>query len=178
MNDKINLLKGSKAKRFRQEKILKIIRISSVVSLTLVVLTSLIFFFLKFRLGVESLKEKENAAISQITAVSKKAGKLLYAESRIKDISDILKKRSTFDGVITETVNVIPSNITVQSLNLDKKNLSMTITSSSLLSIDKLLNGFENLSENKKIFAKITLEGLTVDPKTGKYTISLTGNLP
>ncbi len=178
MNNKINLLKGSKTKRFQQEKILKILKFGSIGFLSLVVIASLALFVLNTRSPIDLLKNQEKTAISNISTLQERAGKLLFTENRVKDISGIVDKRTVFDGTITQITQIIPSEILVQSVSLDKKIFSLTITSPSLSSINTLVEGIETLAQDQKTFSKITLEGLTIDPKTGDYIVSILGNFP
>lgn len=178
MNDKINLLKGNKTKHFEQERIKKILRLLSVVFLSIVVIVSTVFFLLISGSSVESLRKEEQAAISKIKQSEEKAGKLLFTGNRVKDIADIVGKRTTFDGIITSVTDIVPSGTQIDSLSLDKKNFSMTVRSSSLSSINTLLMGIDEISTNKKMFTKVTLEGLTVDKKSGNFIMSILGNFP
>lgn len=178
MNDSINLLKGNKVRHFQQERIKRILRLVSVVFLSIVVIVSAVFFLLISGSSIETLRKEENAAISKIKTNEEKAGKLIFTENRVKDITDIVEKRTTFDGVLTGITDIVPSGTQVDSLSIDKKNFSMTVRSSSLLPINTLLTSIDEMSENKKMFTKITLEGLTVDQKSGAFIVSILGNFP
>lgn len=176
MSENINLLKGSRAKRFQQEKYVKILKIVSFVSLGFVVIASILLFYINASFSVESLRQEEAASESSNASFQKKAEKLLLAKNRISDILEITKKRTVFDDVITEMSQIIPKEVKVESINLDKKKFTLTVVSSSLLSINKIIEGIDGLLGSKKIFSKVILDGLTIDPKSGNYTISLSGD--
>lgn len=180
MSETINLLKGSREKRFRQEKILRIMRRISFVLLFLVGGFSVVFFFLNRQsaASASALKNDETNHRAAITAMRQKAVRLVLAEKRLTDISGIFEKKANLDTVVNGVTGAIPADIFVQTLSLDGKKFTITVFSSSLKSADTLLNNIIDLSQNKKVFTKFTLDGLSMDPGKEYYVISFSGDLP
>ncbi|MBI2430430.1 MAG: hypothetical protein HYV39_00195 [Candidatus Levybacteria bacterium] len=177
MSNDINLLKGGKANRLRQEKLLRFLQRGSIISLAAVVVCSMLFFFLNTKSPAISLREEEKAVISKMTAHQKSAVKLLLIEGRTRDILTILEKRSVLDNMVKNISELVPEGVRVDSLQIDRKNFSMIVRSSSLMSLDTLLNRAVLLTENKKI-AKVTMEGLSMDKNRGFYILSFSGDFP
>ncbi len=178
MSNNINLLKGGREKRYRQEKLLRILRVVSLVSFSLVVVSSALLFYINTRFPVESLRQEESAAATIFTSLKGRAEKLLFTKNRVQDIVNVTKKRTVFDNIIAEITRVVPADIQIKSFNLDKKKFTLTIVSPSLISVNAFIEGIDSLLENKKILSKVILDGLTADPKNGSYTILLSGDFP
>ncbi len=178
MSDAINLLKGSKEKRFRAEKILRVMRRTSFLLLFLVGSVSIVFFFLNRQSPILSLKNDEATQIATLTTMRQKAVRLILAEKRLTDISGIFEKKAHLDSVINGVTGGIPTDISVQSLSLDGKKFTITVLSSSLVSANTLLDTITALVQKKKVFTKLTLDGLSMDPGKKYYVILFSGDLP
>lgn len=178
MNDSINLLRGKNTKKYREEKILRIIKIISVVFLCVVGVISGILFFMQTNVPIEAVRAEELSQRKLLDQYQEAANKLFISRSRIKDITAIVDKRELLDTVLGDLRQGIPENVNIETLSLDGKNFSLTINSSSLTPLETVIASLIALTENKKIFTKITLEGLSVDPEEDEYTMSLSGNLP
>lgn len=178
MNNNINLLKGSKTKRFREEKTIRLFQIISIFSLLIVGGVSVVFFFLQRNVPVAAVEKEEASQKKILFQYSDTAAKLITTKNRIKDIGSIINKRKLLDTVLGDIGQAVPINTKVSSLSLDGKNFSLTVSSPSLSSLDIIVNTLVSMVENKKIFSKVTLVGLSIDPKEGNYIVSLSGNLP
>lgn len=178
MSNNINLLKSSKTKRLNEEKRIRILRIISVLFLVVVGVVSAGLFFMQVNAPVTLVENEELSQKKSLNQLGDRAVKLFITQNRIKDIASIIDKRKILDTVLGDIARAIETNISITSLNLDGKNFSLTVVSSSLSSLDTLVTTLVGMAESKKIFSKVTLEGLSVDPKIGNYTLSLSGNLP
>lgn len=178
MSNNINLIKGRNTKKFREEKNIRFFRIISVLSLIVVGSISAGLFFLHTNIPIALIEKEEADQKKSLDQLRETATKLLITQNRIKDITSIIDKRELLDTVLGDLAQSIPGNTRVTSLNLDGKNFSLTVNSSSLSSLDKVITGLVEMAETKKIFTKITFEGLSIEPKQGDYIVSLSGNLP
>ena len=174
----INLLRGrQKGQLLRERKLLRALRIVSIVLLLLVCFFSGFLFFFATRSSLPPLKKEEETLLSNLSTLHTKAVKLLLTQNRVKEIAGIIEKKSSFDKIIDTMTQSVPKNVSVQSFALDKKSVTMTIASSSLSPIDTMFNGLENMVRNKIFFSKLTLDSLDVNTKTGQYIISVSLNV-
>ncbi len=178
MNEGINLLKGGKTKRFKEEKRLALFQIIAVVSLLFVAVFSALLFYLNANSPLTVVVKEENQQKKLMGQLQDTAAKIFITENRVKDIAVIIDKRELLDTVLGDIGQAVPENVDVKSLVMDGKNFSITISSFSLSTLDSMLTSLVSLADNKKIFTKITLEGLSIDPKENTYIVSLSGNLP
>lgn len=178
MNEGINLLKGSKTKRFKEEKKLRYAQIVAVASLFFVSAFSALAFYVNTNTPLTAVVEEENQQKKIMDQLQDTAAKLFITQNRIKDIGVIINKREVLNTVLGDIGQAVPESVKIQSLALDGKNFSMTVSSFSLSELNSVLTNLVSMAENKKIFSKITLEGLSIDTKENNYIVSLSGNLP
>ena len=107
MNNDINLISNKDATLLKGKKRLKQIRIIAVISLVIVALISVIIFIINSQTSLSSIKKDENSTIQSISYLNKKAAKLAIVNNRLKDISDILKKRKNYTSAISTLLQQI-----------------------------------------------------------------------
>lgn len=176
MSEDINLLSKRKSNFTKNKKLAGFFRLASIILLVITVFSSLAIFFLKSNSNLTSLEKEEKAVYGELTRLNQKVAKLLLIERKIKDISTIIEKRPKFDEKINLITKDMPNNVSVASLTVDQKNLSVTLSSSSIYFLNLYLDSFLS-SANKKVFSKVTLDSLTLDNKSGRYFLSLKADL-
>lgn len=173
MNSEINLISKNDAQAIKEKKRLKTIRAIAVVSLVFIALTSVLIFIISSQLSLSSIRKDENSTLQSISFLNKKAAKLAIMNDRLKDISDILQKRKNYISAINTLLQLMPPDVYTATLELDKKNVLLVVNSRSLLSIDKFLNSIIDLSSKKQTINGVIIESLTVNEKTGNYSLSI-----
>lgn len=175
MIDDINLLGSKRKNTFAQNKITFFLTLSSYTLLILVFSFSIALFMLNKFSSYEKLEKQKSLVISELSRYDPKAGKFVFVSSRVLDISNLIAKRAYYDKTIDLLSKMIPSDVSLDSLTIANKNISMSFSSGNLESINSL---FDNLvdSAQKKVFSRITLSGLSSDG-AGNYSFSLSINL-
>ena len=178
MNNGINLLRGKvRGQLEREKKIIRTLRVVSIVLLFSVVSSAAVLFVFTAKSNLYSLQKEQTGLLSQLSRFNAKAAKLLLTENRVKDISKIIDNRSNFDKTISLVTEVLPANIIVDSFTLDKKNITMSFRSSSLSSINTLLEKFTDMTKERTFIAKLTMNQLSIDPTLGVYIGSVSLDL-
>jgi Tfp pilus assembly protein PilN len=177
MSNDINLVSNKNAASEKAKRRLKQVRIMAVVSLVVVAFVSVTIFIVNSQASLPSIKNDENSTLANITYLNKKAATLAIINSRVKDISDILKKRNNYTSAINTLLQLMPPGVNTTTLELDKKDVILVANSNSLLSIDKFVNGVIDLSSKKQLIGTVTIESLTINEKTGTYSISIKSTL-
>jgi len=96
---------------------------------------------------------------------------------RIKGITEILNKRKDYSIVSNSLLGLIPQGVVVKAFSLDKDNVKMSVSSSSLASINTFLNALITFSSQKKVIRNLVMEGIIVNTKTGQYVLSIGGTI-
>ncbi|MDP3726962.1 MAG: PilN domain-containing protein [bacterium] len=174
MNEDINLIPGKRKVVLEQKKIVKRLRILSIVLLSTVAFSSIALFLLKLQSPLPSLKREENTLLASLSLLHQKTAKLLLMKNRLKETAIIEKKRQRLDETIGAVVEGVPADVSLSSLSVGKKDVSITASSNSLSSVNIFLDRLVNKVLQKKTFSKITLDSLSLDSKGNRYIIAFT----
>lgn len=177
MNE-INLLRPKKEERRGLKNAQNILRILSLVLLFLTFLSSIILFLLKLNSPLLSTKKEEENILLRLSPLKSKMAQFFIIEERLTNISEIIVKRPNWEKIIETLEKKKPQEVSIDNLSMDKKDLSLSVSSYSLLLLDKFLNNLIEITGDKKVFSNLTLNSTTLDKKSGKYTFSIAANLP
>lgn len=172
MNNDINLISNDDAASLKAKKRLKQTRTIAIVSLVIVALVSIIVFVINTQTSLPGIKNDENSTLQSISYLNKKTAKLAVINNRLIDISDILKKRTNYTNAINTLLQLMPPGLSTANLEIDKKDVALVVNSSSLLLIDKFLNSIIDLSAKKQVISGVIIESITLNQKTGSYSLS------
>lgn len=173
MSEGINLLLDKNKNKRKNKEIIKAFRITSIVLLFLVAISSVLVFSFKLQSPLTNLQNEEQDVLSKISVLHPKTARLFLASDRIKNISEIISKRPDFEKRITIILKAIPNDVSLSAFTIDNKNVSIVATSTSLSSIGQMLDNLVAMVANKELFNKINLQGLTVDGANGTYRVSI-----
>lgn len=173
MNNSINLLKTETKENPRRRKTTYILKIISIIFIFFVGLVSIILFILNSRISISSVKDEETSVLQNISIQKNRLSKYYLLNDRLKGVEEILKDRKNYTNVLNSLVSQIPPDTKVGSLEIDKGDISLSVDSSSLLPLNEFLNNMVDLSINKHVIHNMTIESLTIDSKTGNYSIAI-----
>lgn len=176
IND-INLLVGKDANYLRQKKLLSLVRIIAFTSLGIVAILSVIVFFLNSQFSLASVKSQEDAVLQNLSSFSKKQAKLFIVNNRITNIATILNRRADYYKILSLILDRVPTDVSINRIEIDKKKISLTVSSNSLSPINILINNFVDMVRKKETITSLVLNSLTLNAKTGRYSISLDASL-
>lgn len=177
MNSSINLVKTEDRENARRRKTTYILKVISIVFVSFIALVSIILFILTSKLSLSAVKNEETVVLENITREKNKLSKFYLLTDRLKSIEEILKNRKNYTASLNTLIEQIPSGALASSLQVDKGNITLTVNSSSLSPINRFLNDVINLSINKHTIKDMTIESLTIDSKTGNYSLSIKAKL-
>lgn len=173
MNDSINLVKAQDKENFRRERKIFILRIISLVFISFVGLISIVLFILYLRISPEEIRKEQSQVVQSIAFQKNKLVKLNLLNDRLNGINQVLRERKNYTTTLNSILSQIPQEARAQTLSISKNNVSLTVTSASLLPLNKFLNNILELSERKKDIREMIIESLTIDSKTGSYSLSI-----
>lgn len=175
MKSNINLVSISQIESEKGERSLGILKIASIVCVALVAILSISLFIISQALSPEPIKRQEEGVISQITGLRPKQAKLILVVSKAKDIGTLIQSREKYDELLTLTLDQIPEGVSIGSLELDSAKVSLSVTSKSLLSVDQVINNLYSIISKKEMIKNFKIESISADPRTGSYSMSVTG---
>lgn len=176
MNE-INLLRSQESEKKQPQKLERMLRLTSVILLSVVGLSSVTLFILNATSPVSSLQKEEATLLSQLTAYQNQFNKYLIIQDRLKNISGILSKRTNYNETINNLLEKVPQNVIVGSLSIDGNKVQMSVSSSSLSAINIFIDNTVELATDKKMFNRLTMNGLSFDVERGQYLLTLQADL-
>lgn len=168
----INLFKKNTG-RSKEAKILKILRIISIGSLFVVTISSIALFFINSTQPTNDLKKQQENLTVSLSSYKQKISEFVMINDRIKNITDIISHRSTFDGTIDLISKQAPKEVKINDYSIDSKKISLNAFSTSVLATNTFFDNLVKLVEDKNKLKKVTLNGLVVDGKSGNYSFAL-----
>lgn len=175
MNNYINLVQSKDEERLKEKKRVRILNLIAASVLTVTVLCAITVFIISSQFSLASIKRDQNTAIYGMSQLKDKAGKLIMVNDRLKGISDVMEKRKDYSTASNSLLKYIPKGVSVKVFSLNKDTFGMTVSSSSLASIDTFLDSLIELSAQKRIISNLVMDGIIVNTKNGQYMLSISG---
>ena len=96
---------------------------------------------------------------------------------RLDNISQLLEGRRNFADNINAILSSIPSEVSLEELEIENNNILLTASSVSLRSIDKFINNLITMAEKKEVIHSLFLDYLTFEGTKNIYSVSLKSEL-
>jgi Tfp pilus assembly protein PilN len=176
MNNEINLIASRRKASITKGKSVLFVRNIAISCLIFVIVLSISLFFYSRNPRLLLLERQEQTAVRGISFAQQKIVSLLLTENRLSDIHSLLSKRDTFETTLSDIVRTLPQGVSVDSLSINQKAISITVSSLSLTSLNTFLDDITAETANKHIFKKLTVNSLIADLQVGRYILSLQGD--
>lgn len=173
MSNNINLIQGENKVNINRRNRTLVLKIISIVFLSSVALFSIVLLILNSRISVDSVKSQESDVLKKISLLSQRGAKFNLLNDRLRGIISILNSRKNYVSFLNAVISMVPQDASMTALTVDKDGVLLTVSSSSLLPINKFLTNIITASMEKHLVRNIVIEGLTVDKETGVYSISI-----
>lgn len=177
MSEGINLLDQGKKKT--SEAFLRRVNTTRVIMIGLlfiVSVSSVVLFILVSLSPLPALKTQEQSLQQTLARSKNDIIKFELLKERSTEISSILRTRQSLDSILSLIQTKLPKDSHIISLKSDSKNMTLTIESPSLQSLNEFLSSLIGFVQNKQTFSTVTLTNLTTDQSTNAYsaTVDLT----
>lgn len=132
-------------------------------------------FILKINLS--SLQFNSRRLQAQIATFEQKKDKILIVSERLASARKILASRNHLDSVVQSILSVVPDNFSIESVQANNKEISLSISGDPLSGFVSFLSeGIPTLTQNKTLaISKVSADSFT-QSKNG-YLLSLTFSL-
>lgn len=172
MNSDINLIK--KETRVSAKR-LRVFRFLAVVIALFVALSSITLFVFTRQNSLDSVKAEQNSILQSISLLNQKAAKINFLNDRLRNIEAIMAERKNYIQTVNFILDEMPSNVQIASLTLDKENILLTASSSSLSAINEFLNNTIKFTDERHLLKDLTIENLSA--QGGEYSLTLKAKL-
>lgn len=139
----------------------------------LVAIVALLVFVVNLTLPINSIKNEEATTLSSISAMHKKLTQYYLVEDRINHLSNIINKREKLSDVTHALLAVIPNDLSIDSIQIDAKNVSLIVSGASLTSMNNFINSIVVLNNKKTIITNVIIQELSLNVKDNTYSVSI-----
>jgi len=167
MNSDINLVSGNANALDKGTKTLRRLKLIGTVVIVGVGVISILLFLLNRLFSPDSIIKQQNQVTASISLQQAKQAKLLVLTQRLNDISSLLKKRANYDVALNNILSQSPSGVSIVSMSVDKKKISIIVNSSSLLSLNDFIEMLKGMVEKKQFLKNVTINNLGLSGRTG-----------
>ena len=178
MSNSINLVSTNVVGLEKELKRLKIFRVAAIIGLIFVSLLSVLAFVLNVTLPIESVKNQQKATITEISVFNKKLTQYTLLTDRVRNISSIISNRKDYGLNTSVLFGITPVDASIDTLNIEKGKLTMSVSSASLSSINKFMDDIVALGVKGKIVKNIIVQELTSNVSNGTYSLSIEADIP
>lgn len=161
MSSNINLIDKRSVEDSKKSR-LKKLRNFSFALLFFVGLLSLIVFLLNYRFSVSYIRKQQEDVIKKITIYDETAVKIILLNSRLSEISKVLNGRSKYNEKMSKILDGVKGATTIDEFEVNKNEILITASSTSLSSIDIFLNNLLKMV-NSKLLSNVSLEEISED---------------
>lgn len=177
MSANINLLIRTDEESLKRKKRIKILNIIATVSLVSVCLMSVGIFISVNIINIGSIKRRWNDAQMQMAQFQGRQSKLFIINNRVENVDKILKIRKDFAKVTNSLISKMPSQFSIDNLEINNGSVIISGQSMSLSAIGELVNNLTDMARKKEIIKSLTLSSLVLDQSRGIYQISVKSGL-
>lgn len=175
MKSNINLLSSSQIEMVRQGRGAQVLRILAIAAVSFISISSIVIFFVIKNLSPSEVKKQEEVVLKNISQLSSKEEKLLLVTQKLKDVRKIMASRPKYDEILAVLVGTVPDDVAIGTLEIDSEKINLSVSSKSLSSINTLIDSLLNMVREDKTIKSVTIENVSVDVKTGNYSMTVTG---
>ncbi len=152
---------------------LRLTRLFAIGLLFLIGSVAIILFLLISISPLPGLRKQEAYTLTNIAAYHLNIGELILTHDRLKNISDVIEKRTYYDKKINVIENNLPEGITIKTLKMADKTIFIEGTSNSLESINTFFDNLLVSTGRNKEFTSVDMLSLSFDKDKQSFTFQL-----
>lgn len=177
MSANINLLLRTDEDSLKRKKKIKALNFAAAAALICVGLSSLIIFIWLQVMNPSSIKKEQEDVLLKMSQFQDRQAKLFVVNNRLENIDKILHLRKDLAKTTSGLLAKIPSQLFIDTLEVDGKSVFITAESKSLSAIGEFIDNLTDLVRKKEIIKSLTLNSLALDESKNAYEVSVKSEL-
>lgn len=177
MSNSINLVSPKNEQLDKEQNRLRIARILAFTIMVLVAAIAVLVFVINLTLPINLIKQDQTTTLSNISTVHKKLTQYSLVEDRVNHLSNVIQQRKKIPDIADAFLAVIPQELSINSMQVDVKKVSLIVSGASLLSMNKFIDDVTMLGSEKKLIQNVVAQQLSLDVKSGQYSISIQADI-
>lgn len=179
MNNSINLL-GHKDRNGIKPASgkLKLLRTIAMLLLFGVSAASIVLYILISFSALPQVQQQERQALQTLFSAHPDMTKIALIEDRLAGITTILSQRSKYDTFLDSLAAKMPAGITMQQVSMKEKNVSVTVRSESLETLNIFLDQLVDATGANKDYAQVILNNINSEDTNNTFSMTISFVLP
>jgi hypothetical protein len=177
MSNGINLVSPKNEQLDKEQDRLRVARILAFTVMAIVAAVAVLVFVINLTLPINLIKQEQATTLSNISAVHKKLVQYSLVEDRVNHLSNIIQQRKQIPDTTDDFLAVIPQELSINSMQVNVRKVSLIVSGASLISMNKFIDDVTMLSSEKKVIQNIVVQQLSLDVKSGQYSISVQADI-
>jgi len=173
MSKEVNLISSRRKEESVSYRQVALIKKISYTTVGVCVLITIGLFGLNSISSIQNLSQKEKDLSQTLFSYQKKIVSIALIKDRLTSINQITSASSPYEDVIQEISSALSKDASFDQFDINKKNLNITVSSASLVSVNSFLDYCISNVNKKHLFQKVTISSLLGDLQTGKYILIL-----
>jgi hypothetical protein len=169
----INLIAVNASALEKNLQRLKIVRIAALISLIIIAAISVVVFIINITLPLSSVEKEKQVTLVNLSNLHNKLVKYSFTNDRITNIKSVIAKRKNYASSMGAVFKIIPSGLAVDSISIGNRDLSLTVSAASLEAFSGFIDAMNNLDTQDKVLKNIKIDGLILDSKANRYSLSM-----
>jgi Tfp pilus assembly protein PilN len=178
MSNDINLFQHTSSSITQNlSKEIRWIRIVALLFLFIVPTGAVLLFLFIFFSPQTALQQQESEMLTKVSTLGKKVSAVSFINDRILNSKQFISKRSIYGKALGEITLQLPTEVVLNTLNIQNNNVSISVSSSSLTALQTYQTSLLTVPKSTQILQKIAFQTITFIPGSANYQMALTATI-
>jgi hypothetical protein len=177
MSSNINLVSPKNEQLEKEQRRLKAARILALLVVVFVAILAVVIFIVNLTVPLNAIKQQEDVTLTKLVPLHKKLVQYYFVEDRVDNLSNIIAARKNLSGIADAIAQIVPSGVSISSLEIDSKQVTLIVYGSSLLPMNQFIDGVTMISTQKKLIKNVVAQQVSVDVRNGTYSVSVQADI-
>jgi hypothetical protein len=173
MNEGINLLASTKKPKAVEPANIRIVRWIGLSILFVIAGAAIVLFILISFSRLPSLQKEEKELVAELSQYRTQVASLTVVSQRAKDLKKFLTSRKDYPEMVNLANSLLREDATLVSFESDTNKLSLTFASTSLASLDSIINNLNAINAKKKIFTSAKMKSLSIGGDLAQFILKI-----
>ena len=178
MKNEINLIPQKKKLSSKASQDIKLLRYLTIGALLIVTSLSVGIFLITSFSPLPALQKEEQQAAQELDSLRVKAVKYLTIQKRLQDLKLLYASREKYPEVLENMQLTQPQDVTFTTISLSQKQVTMYVSSPSLLALNDVIAHIVSESEKKQLYKNMVISNIEYKNTDSAYNAALMVELP
>jgi Tfp pilus assembly protein PilN len=148
------------------------LRIFSFGALIIIAILSVLLFLINLRFSAAYVRGQQQQIVEELSVHKETSSRIFLLNTRLSDISTILDTRKKYDEISSQIINKVPPSVTISEFEVSGSDLTIALTSVSLLELNNYANTMTDLAKANSI-SSVVLDSLTTQANSYQMILKI-----